>query len=376
MITNFRNNANLIFGLKSAERIGKETAKYGKRIFIVTGKASTKKSGLLDRVIHQLQEEKLQYVLFDRIEKNPVVSKIMEGAQIAEAEKCDAVLALGGGSIMDAAKGIAFFTKNQGEFETHQQGMIEEIPALPLILVPTTCGTGSEVNRIAVFTKDETLDKRGMRKNGFLAKTSIVDPELMMTMPKFVLASVGFDALCHLIEAYISSRANVMSDIFAEKGIKLLKENLVRLYKDYGNVEAWEAVALASTLGGYTLDTAGACAPHAFEHPLSGYKNIVHGEGLAAVMPAIIRASVSGNPQRFAELSRMLGGNNEQDCAEAIENLLKGINLKITLSDLGFVEKDILWLSDNVFKVASGNINVSPVVFDRLAVERIYRESL
>ncbi len=376
MITKYINKANLIFGFKSADLIGRETAKYGNKVLIVTGKSSTKKSGLLDRVIEQLKEEKIDYVLFDKVEKNPVISIVMEGSKAAQKEKCDVVLALGGGSIMDASKGIAFFSKNDGDFEEHQLGKVEEKPSLPLILVPTTCGTGSEVNSIAVFTKDETQDKRGMRKNGFMAKASIVDPELMMSMPKQVLASVGFDALCHLLEAYVSTRANHMSDIFAEKGITLIKDNLVKVYEDYNNREAWEAVALASTLGGYTLETAGVCAPHAFEHPLSGYKNVTHGEGLAAVMPAIVRASINGNPQKFAKLSKLLGGTNETDCAESIEKLLREINLNISLTDLGFVEEDIEWLATNIFKVSYGNIKVNPVVFAKEEMEQIYRESL
>lgn len=376
MITKYTNGANLIFGFKSADLIGRETAKWGKKILIVTGRSSTKKSGLLDRVIGQLKEENLDYVLFDQVEKNPVISIVMEGAKVAQGEECDVILGLGGGSIMDASKGIAFFSKNQGDFEEHQLGKIQEKPSLPLILVPTTCGTGSEVNKIAVFTKDETQDKRGMRKNGFMAKASIVDPELMMSMPNRVLASVGFDALCHLLEAYVSTRANHISDIFAEKGIMLLKDNLVKVYGDHENREAWEAVTLASTLGGYTLDTAGVCAPHAFEHPLSGYKNVTHGEGLAAVMPAIIRSSISGNPQKFSKLSKMLGGNNEHDCAETIENLLKEIDLNISLSDLGFVEEDTEWLTTNIFKVSYGNIKVNPVIFEKEDIERIYKESL
>lgn len=376
MITKYANGANLLFGFKSADLIGRETAKWGKKVLIVTGRSSTKKSGLLDRVIEQLKEEKLNYVLFDQVEKNPLISTVMEGSKVARDEKCDVVLGLGGGSIMDASKGMAFFSKNQGDFEEHQLGRIEEKSSLPLILVPTTCGTGSEVNRIAVFTKDETQDKRGMRKNGFMAKASIVDPELMMSMPKRVLASVGFDALCHLLEAYVSTRANHISDIFAEKGITLLKQNLVKVYEGSESREAWEAITLASTLGGYTLETAGVCAPHAFEHPLSGYKNVAHGEGLAAVMPAIIRSSISGNPQKFSKLSKLLGGTNENDCAETIEKLLKQINLDISLADLGFVEKDIQWLVTNIFKVSHGNIKVNPVIFEKEDMIKIYKESL
>ncbi len=376
MITKFRNNANLIFGFGSADYIGKETAKNGKKVLIVTGISSTKKSGLLDKVIEQLNEENLEYVLFDKVEKNPTISIVMEGSRLAEEEKCDVVLALGGGSIMDASKGIAFFSNNKGDFEEHQLGKISEQDSLPLILVPTTCGTGSEVNRIAVLTKNETKDKRGMRKNGFMAKASIVDPQLMMSMPKRVLASVGFDALCHLLEAYVSKKANIMSDIFAEKGITLINDNLIKVYNDPENKEAWEAITLASTLGGYTLEAVGVCAPHAFEHPLSGYKNVAHGEGLATVMPAIIRASISGNPQKFSKLSKMLDGTDEKDCAETIENLLKAIELNISLTDLGFVSEDIDWLSENIFKVSYGNIKSNPVEFDKEDIKRIYTESL
>lgn len=375
----------LIFGAGKAETIGKEAAKYGKKALIVTGKGSTKRSGLLDRASRLLEAEGLTVTLFDEAEPNPLASTARKGAELARANGCDVIVGLGGGSIMDCSKAIAFSAVNDGPVFDYIYGTRKGNGALPLILVPTTCGTGSEGNCFAVLTDDETKDKKSLRDNAVIAKASIIDPELMTTMPAKVLASVGFDALCHCMEAYMSNICNPITATLALEGIRLLSRHLPVIYveKKQGlsrledlDMEAWSAVSLASTFGGMVINQAGVTAPHGLEHPASGMRNITHGRGLAALTPVIYRRSISAAPETFATISRLLGGKDETDCVERIEALLAELDLKTTLSAEGVKKEDVVWMTGNAFKVSAASLKNHPKQFTEEEVRQIYLEAL
>ena len=196
----------------------------------------------------------------------------------------------------------------------------------------------------------ENGDKKSLRCNAIVAKVSIVDPECMMTMPKKVLASVGFDALCHCMEAYTSRNAQPFTDALCEYAMNLIAKNLVKVYRGEGDKRAWEKLTLASTIGGMVINTAGVTLAHGMEHPASGLKDIVHGQGLAALTPAVIEASQKGDHFKYAKIARIFGGITAEDCAPAIRMLLKDLDLTCTLSDLGLEEKDIPWMAKNCMK--------------------------
>lgn len=368
--------ANLIFGRGYADKIGTEVSKYGKKVLIVTGRNSAKKSGLLDRSIELLKAEGVKYVLFDKVQQNPLTTTAEEGANIARTEGCDVVLALGGGSIIDAAKGIAFLVKNSGNISDYILNLQTGTEALPVIVVPTTCGTGSEGNRFAVLTNPETGDKKSLRCDAIYPKASIIDPELMTTMPKGVLASVGFDSLCHNMEAYLSNKGQPMTDMMALQGIELTGKHLVNVYENPDDMEGWEAISWASTLGGMTINIAGLTMPHGMEHPASGLKDIVHGKGLAALTPVIYEGEISCIPEKFAQISRRLGGKDENDCVEVIRKLLERLSLNITLSEQGIKEGDISWMVENCMKVGIANISNAPRKYTEEDIARIYKKAL
>ena len=275
---NYNLPVNILFGRGRINDVGKEVSKYGKKVLIVTGKNSTKKTGLLDKTIDLLKDSKIEYEVFDRVEQNPLITTIYSGVEIIKSTGCDCVLGLGGGSIMDAAKSIAFSYKNPGDLNDYIFGIRQGEEALPIILVPTTSGTGSEGNCFAVLTNSETKDKKSIKKNSMYAKASIIDPELMVTMPKHIIASVGFDALAHNMEAYLSNGRNPIADVQAIYGIELISENLIKVYNDVNDLEAWEKITLASTIGGMTIGTAGTALPHGMEHPVSGLRDVMHGK--------------------------------------------------------------------------------------------------
>jgi alcohol dehydrogenase class IV len=373
---NYNLPVNLLFGRGRINQVGLEASKYGKKALIVTGRSSTKKSGLLDKTKTLLEEAKVKYEVFDKVEQNPLTTTVYEGVEVIKETGCDIVLGLGGGSIMDAAKSIAFSAKNPGDISEYIFGIKEGKEALPIVLVPTTCGTGSEGNCFSVLTNPETKDKKSLRTNVIIAKASIIDPELMMTMPKSILASVGFDALAHNMEAYVSKIGQPLTDMKALYGIKLLAENLPKVYKDSGDFDAWEKVTLASTLGGMVIGVAGVTAPHGMEHPASGLHDIVHGKGLAALTPVIVEKSWESNLEKYRDISKLLGGTDGSDCAEAIRRFLGEIDLSVTLGELGVAEKDVEWMADNCMKVSKPSIINHPKEFSLEEIKEIYYKAL
>ena len=342
----------------------------------MTGGYSARKSGLYDRVKGLLEKEGMETELFDKATPNPLTTTAMEGAEFAKKIGASVIIALGGGSVMDCAKAIAFMAENEGSVSDYIFGKKTGTKALPLILVPTTCGTGSESNGFAVLTDPETGDKKSLRTPAIVAKASIVDPELMKTMPKKVLASVGFDALCHCIEAYTARNAQPLTDALALYAIPLIADNLVKLYKGEGDDESWAALTLGSTIGGMVINNAGVTLAHGMEHPVSGKCNAVHGAGLAALTPVVIDAEYRYNRVKFGRVARILGGFTAEDCAEKIRTLLERIELKVSLTDLGIKKEDIPWLTENCCKVSAGNLANTPGTFTKEKISSLYEAAL
>ncbi len=367
---------NLVFGRGKSDLIGEKAAALGKRALIVTGGRSTKESGLLSKAEELLKSSGVSYVLFDKVTPNPLTTTVYEGAQTAEEEGCDLVIALGGGSSLDAAKGIAFQTANKGDINEYIYGRKFSNKALPVLAVPTTCGTGSEGNGFAVMTNPDTLDKKSLRCSAIVPACSIIDPLLMKTMPRSTLAPVGFDAMCHNMDAYISSIAQPLTDIMALEGVRLAAGSLRRIYAGAEGPDDWDSLCLASTLGGMVINTAGVTALHGMEHPVSGLKNVVHGKGLAALAPFVYEASIKGAPNKFFMLSRLLGGRDEKDFTDKIRELVLELHLTETLGDMGVEEKDAEWLTDNCMKISAPSIANHPVVFTAEEIKNIYLSAI
>ena len=379
---------NIQFGWNKVDNVAEFAAPYGKKALIVTGRTSAKKSGLYDRVVAKLDAAHIEHVLFDQVDANPLTTTALDGAALAKSESCDMVIAIGGGSIMDCAKGIAFMAVNDGDINDYIFNRKTSDNALPLIVIPTTCGTGSEGNGFGVLTNPETGDKKSLRCNAIVPKVSIVDPAVMGTMPPHVLASVGFDALCHNIEAYTSKTAQPFTDALAHYAVTLLAQYLVPLYKHVKAIangqeavlnkkqltKAWESVTLASTIGGMVINTAGVTLGHGMEHPASGLKDITHGVGLAVIEPVVVEYTWSANPEKFNALARIFNHGNGSELGEALRLMVHELDLTTNFTELGFTKKDIPWLVDNVYVVAAGNIANTVAEVSRNDIEVLYKK--
>ena len=381
---------NIQFGWNKVDNVADFAAPYGKKALIVTGRTSAKKSGLYDRVVAKLDAAHIEHVLFDQVDANPLTTTALDGAALAKSESCDMVIAIGGGSIMDCAKGIAFMAVNEGDINDYIFNRKTSDNALPLIVIPTTCGTGSEGNGFGVLTNPETGDKKSLRCNAIVPKVSIVDPAVMGTMPPHVLASVGFDALCHNIEAYTSKTAQPFTDALAHYAVTLLAQYLVPLYKHVKAIangqeavlnkkqltKAWESVTLASTIGGMVINTAGVTLGHGMEHPASGLKDITHGVGLAVIEPVVVEYTWSANSEKFNSLARIFNHGDGSELGEALRLMVHELDLTTNLTELGFTKKDIPWLVDNVYVVATGNIANTVAEVSRNDIEVLYKKML
>ena len=379
---------NIQFGWNKVDSVAEFAVPYGKKALIVTGRTSAKKSGLYDRVVAKLDAVHINHVLFDQVDANPLTTTALDGAALAKSESCDMVIAIGGGSIMDCAKGIAFMAVNEGDINDYIFNRKTSDNALPLIVIPTTCGTGSEGNGFGVLTNPETGDKKSLRCNAIVPKVSIVDPAVMGTMPPHVLASVGFDALCHNIEAYTSKTAQPFTDALAHYAVTLLAQHLVPLYKhvkaiangqepvlnEKQLIKAWESVTLASTIGGMVINTAGVTLGHGMEHPASGLKDITHGIGLAVIEPVVVEYTWSANAEKFNALARIFNHGDGSELGEALRLMVHELDLTTNLTELGFTKKDIPWLVDNVYVVAAGNIANTVAEVSRKDIEVLYKK--
>ena len=376
------------FGWDKVDSVADFVKPYGNKALIITGRTSAKKSGLYDRVTAKLDAAHIEHVLFDQVEANPLTTTALDGAALAKSESCDMVIAIGGGSIMDCAKGIAFMSVNEGDINDYIFNRKTSDKALPLIVIPTTCGTGSEGNGFGVLTNPETGDKKSLRCNAIVPKVSIVDPAVMGTMPPHVLASVGFDALCHNIEAYTSRTAQPFTDALSHYAVTLLAQYLVPLYKhvkakaesksavfnETQLTKAWESVTLASTIGGMVINTAGVTLAHGMEHPASGLKDITHGVGLAVIEPVVVEYTWSANPDKFGALARIFNHGDGSELGEALRLIVHDLDLTTNLTELGFTKKDIPWLVDNVYVVATGNIANTVADVSREDIEMLYKK--
>lgn len=361
---------NIQFGRGKAANVGEEVARLGNKVLLVTGRHSVKQTGLLDRCLQALNAAGVTVELFDCVEANPLTTTIDSGAERLRATGCNVVLGVGGGSVMDAAKGIAFMGRHRGRITDYLHLPQVEGDAVALVLMTTTAGTGSEGNCVAVFTNPFTHDKLVFFTPLLFARTAIVDPELMVTLPAPMVAATGFDALSHNIEALVGNFVQPMSEIMARQAIALLARHLPRVFRDATDIESWEQVCWANTLGGMAIGLSACGLPHAMEHPLSGLHNITHGVGLAALYPTLMDFSWRSNVSAFATVAQALDltgvttAMGEIDRArhsiQLVREMIASLNLAFTLSDLGVRDEEIDWMTRRCCETMQVSIQQNP----------------
>lgn len=358
----------LIFGVGTIERTGVEAKGLGNKALIVTGKNSSLKNGILERIVQLLTKENIESVIFNKIESNPRNTVIDEGGKIARAEKCDFVIGLGGGSAMDSAKGIAVVAKENGEiwdFVPDGRKIPKRITsALPIIEIPTLSASGSEANGGAVITNPKTKEKIFFRSYHLFPKISIIDPSLTITVPPDKTGEGGIDIMCHVLDPYLTNiEPNTpLQERLQESVILTVMENLPMAMEDGKNIEARTNLAWCAVLAvsGFPNFGENAGFPmHAIEHPISALYDIPHGRGLSALIPSFMETIIKINPSRlskFGERIFKIQGKSERNVAkEALKKMVKwleSIGMYTRLKDLDIKKDSFERIADDAIRIS------------------------
>lgn len=375
----------IVFGPGKINDLGDLVRGMGKKVLIVTGGKSAKSTGLIDKVIKQLDKAGIEHVHFDKIVPNPLATTVDEGAKIAKDENCNFVMGIGGGSPIDSAKMIAVVAKSGGNCWDYTNVGGGKVPktALPIVAIPTTHGTGTEADPFAVVTNPKTKEKIGVGFDATFPTLSIVDPELMVSLPPNQTASTGMDAFYHAIESYLNVNHQPTSDLLALEAISLINQYLPIAYKDGKNMEARTALAWASTAAGICETLSGCIANHSLEHPISGYYNITHGVGLCATGPTLFEYILPHVKERLAKVALTMGAPQDITDTEALakmsiellRRLQKSVDLDVSLSKIGVERSKIKSLAADAMRTMGGLVEVTPGNLKVEDLEKIYERS-
>jgi alcohol dehydrogenase class IV len=372
----------VILGLGAAAKVADEVAYLrGKKVFIVSDPGVIA-AGLLESVELSLKTGGIDYLIYGKVEPEPSSRIIDEGAALYKSESCDIIVGVGGGSSLDVAKGISILAANQGRILDYIG--VDTVPqkGAPMILLPTTAGTGSEVTRVLVMTDEEQNKKSVVFTLFALPDVAIIDPSLTISMPPVVTADTGIDALVHAIESYVSMNANVFSDLWAEEAISLIGTYLPIACAKGANREARYNMCLAATLAGLSFTSGGLGAVHALAYPLGTEYHMTHGRTNAMMLPHVMNFNLPGNPEKFARIAELLGKDTEGLSAleaaplavEAVLDLEDAVNVSWLLKDYDIDEADLELLVDGAMQQARLFVT-NPRDLDEDDVRTIYQEA-
>jgi alcohol dehydrogenase YqhD (iron-dependent ADH family) len=359
----------IFFGPGKINNVGIYLQPVGKKALIVTGKASMRRLGVLDKVTGLLEKSGIGSVVFEGIEPNPRHTTCDEAAEIARTEGCDMIVGLGGGSAMDAAKGIAVSAKTGRSIWDYVYTGPDKpgrkiTAALPIICIPTIAATGSEADSGGIISNWETHEKTGIWGEALFPRASIVDPELTVTCPPDYTADGGVDIISHVIESYFTGTSeSYLQDRFSESVIRTVMKYLPRAMRKGDDLEARTHLSWCSTvaLSGFINPGRGGSYPlHALEHVVSAQYDISHGRGLALLLPALMDYTVSARPEKYVELGVNVFGLqfNSEDVdhaakisIDAMKGWLASIGRYLTFTDLGIDDSKFEVMADDVTRL-------------------------
>lgn len=333
---------------------------------LVVSDPGVNQAGLLDRVQQALSGSSVNKTLFSDIRSDPEVRSVEAGLRLARANGCDGVLGIGGGSVLDVSKAIAVMLRNDGSISNFYG--VDNIPGpgAPVIAIPTTAGTGSEVTVWSVLTDTHKDEKVVIGSYHNCPRIALLDPELTLTLPPKITAATGMDALTHAIESYVNKLSHVMVEATAEKSIALIGENLRLATLQGDNIHARQNMLVASSLAGVAFNRVRCGIVHAFSLPLGNIFHIPHGMVNAIMLAPVMRFNAPANPHAYAKIAQLLGEKTDglslydaaQQSVTAVQRLKRDIGLTETLADYGVTESRF----DEVIEEAlrSGNIPVNP----------------
>lgn len=348
-----------LFGAGQLNNLHTQNMPGKKAMIVISNGKSTRVNGYLARTEEQLKLAGVETVVFDKVEANPLRSTVMAGGAFAKENNCDFIVALGGGSCMDAAKAIAVMATNEGDYWDYipsgsGKGMPVKNSPLPIIAITTTAGTGSETDPGTVITNEEKHEKTGFVHEDLFPVLAIVDPGLMLTVPPKFTAYQGFDALFHSVEGYVSNGVNLMSDMYAITAIENIAKNLAKTVKNGNDLDAREKVAFGNTLSGTVMCVGLVTSQHSLEHAMSAYhQELPHGAGLIMISKAYFTHLIGKHvcDDRFVQMAKAMGMEDAKEPMDFIKMLVKlqedcGVE-ELKMSDYGIKPDEFETMAKN-----------------------------
>ena len=377
----------VMFGAGMLNRLNEQPMPGRKALIVISNGKSTRANGYLARTEEQLHKAGVETCVFDGVSPNPTVGNVEAGAKAAREGGCDFLVALGGGSVMDCAKAIAVMATNDGELWDYVsvgsgKGQPIAVKPLPIVAITTTAGTGSETDNSGVITKEDTFEKAFVGDASLFPVLSIVDAELMKSVPAAFTAYQGFDALFHSTEGYIAKGTNLMSDMYALEAIRNIAEYLPRAIKDGNDIEARTRVAFGNTLSGGVMCLTLITSEHALEHALSAYHPALpHGAGLIMVSKAYYKYFIEHHAcdDRFIRMAQAMGmpeASKAEDFLTALTRLQEACGVAdLKMSDYGITPDEFTTLMRNSREVMGVMFTSDRVQMSDDDIVRIYEES-
>ena len=322
-----------IFGVGSRRRVGFYARNMMARRVLVVSDEGVARAGWLDAVRSDLDEAGIASVVFAALTPNPKDHEVMAGAQVYARERCDVIVALGGGSAIDCAKGIGIVHTNGkeiGEFEGIDR---VEVPGPPLLCLPTTSGSAADISQFCIIGNSSARYKMAIVSKTVVPDAALVDPETTTTLPPYLTACTGIDALTHAVEAYVSTASSPVVDVHALAAIRLVWNNIEAAVASPGDLAARENMSLASLQAGLAFSNASLGAVHALAHAVGGFLDLPHGECNALLLEHVVRFNFPAAPERYRRIAAEIGidarGMTDQECARRIVDALAGLRVRV-----------------------------------------------
>lgn len=372
----------LIIEEGSIKIVGEEAKKLGgENALIITDKEMAK-FGLTKDVENSLKHNHISFTYFDGVNVEPTINIVEKAIAKAREDKSDIIIGIGGGSVVDAAKVVACVAKNDTTVREYMRKIKKnDEERLPFILVPTTSGTGAEVNSGAVII-DENENAKKSVKNVF-ADLAIIDPALTFSLPPKLTAYTGIDALCHAMGCYITRNANPLTDAIAIEAIYLIAKYLRRAVSNGQDREARYAMSVAASIGMLARVNCGGGAVHGMAYPLATKYHLPHGQSIALLMPYVMAYNVDSSIKKFVRISEAMGENikdlSEDEAApktiEALKSLITDCGIELGLRKLGVNKEDFTDFAEQVYQFSYRHIERNPKMLTKEEIVKIYEDA-
>lgn len=346
-----------VFGAGVIELAGQYAINYNARKILLVTDPGVKRAGWTGAVEQSLKKADIPYVVFDCVTPNPKDYEVMEGVQVYRKEQCDVIVAVGGGSPMDCAKGIGISSSNAMHVLSFEGVDQVPVPGPPLIFIPTTAGTAADISQFDIITDTVRKVKIAIVSKLVIPDVSLIDPCTTITMDRHMTAATGMDALTHAVEAYVSNASSPVTDLFALDAIRLIRKHLLDAVEQPTNMSARENMMLASLFAGLAFSNASLGMVHAMAHSLGGLLDLPHGECNAILLEHVVDFNFNAAAERYVDVARALGlntellaGGGEKDAlVQSISDLRENAGIRPRLRDLNLQREDIPALAENAF---------------------------